>query len=320
MCLAPSKADPDAFAYNRMLGRGINLGNALDAPSEGAWGVRLKSEYFDAIRDAGFDSVRIPIRWSAHALESPPYTIDPSFFERVDWAIEEALSRNLAAVINVHHYAEMNKEPRSHVERLIALWRQIAIRYRDQPHKLFFELLNEPTDELSDDLWQQIFPEILKVIRESNRDRLVIIGPSSWNSPQHLPALLLPKEDRWLIATFHYYEPLHFTHQGASWVANSGPWEGTTWGTDQEHKTIDSQFDAVASWAHQNERPIYLGEFGSIGKADMTSRASWTRTVARAAEVRGFSWSYWEFCSSFGIFDPSTKTWKRPLLAALLNK
>ena len=43
MCLAPSKADPDAFAYNRILGRDINLGNALDAPSEGAWGVRLKS-------------------------------------------------------------------------------------------------------------------------------------------------------------------------------------------------------------------------------------------------------------------------------------
>jgi hypothetical protein len=31
--------DDDAFYSNRLLGRGINLGNALDGPREGAWGV-----------------------------------------------------------------------------------------------------------------------------------------------------------------------------------------------------------------------------------------------------------------------------------------
>jgi endoglucanase len=93
-----------------MLGRGINLGNALDAPSEEAWGVTLKTVYFRTIKDAGFNSVRIPIRWSAHTLDDPPCTIDRSFFERVDWAVDRALSRHLAAVVNVHRYAEMDKE------------------------------------------------------------------------------------------------------------------------------------------------------------------------------------------------------------------
>src|ERR1700681_3953301 len=59
--------DDDAFHYNRLLGRGINLGNALDAPQEGAWGVTLEADYFRLIQEAGFNSVRIPIRWSAHA-------------------------------------------------------------------------------------------------------------------------------------------------------------------------------------------------------------------------------------------------------------
>jgi endoglucanase len=75
-------------SQNARLGRGINLGNALEAPAEGVWGVTLEEEYFQTIKDAGFDAVRIPIRWSGYADDTPPYTIDPAFFERVDWAVE----------------------------------------------------------------------------------------------------------------------------------------------------------------------------------------------------------------------------------------
>ena len=81
----------DPFDINRELGRGVNLGNALEGPTEGAWGVVLEEEFFDLIADQGFDSVRIPIRWSAHAEVAAPYTIDPKFFERIDWAVENAL-------------------------------------------------------------------------------------------------------------------------------------------------------------------------------------------------------------------------------------
>lgn len=52
----------DGFRVNKILGRGINLGNMLDAPSEGEWGVTLDSAYFPLIKSAGFTSVRIPVR------------------------------------------------------------------------------------------------------------------------------------------------------------------------------------------------------------------------------------------------------------------
>jgi endoglucanase len=64
-----SGAEKDGFHYNRLLGRGINLGNALEAPKEGEWGMTLKAAYFQKIKDAGFNSVRIPIRWSSHARD-----------------------------------------------------------------------------------------------------------------------------------------------------------------------------------------------------------------------------------------------------------
>jgi endoglucanase len=310
----------DAFAYNRLLGRGINLGDALDGPKEGAWGVTLEAEYFQAIKDAGFNSVRIPIRWSAHAQPEPPYTIDPAFFDRVDWAIDHALSRNMAAVIDIHHYWEMDKDPLSHTARLIALWRQIAARYQGRPETLFFELFNEPSDQFTDERWAEIVPQLLRTIRESSPNRMVVIGPAYWNSLDHLPLLQLPQNDERLIVTFHYYQPLQFTHQGADWVPNSGPWLGTTWGTNQNRDDVRKDFEKAASWARLSQRPIYLGEFGAIGQADMESRALWTAAVAREAEKWGFSWSYWEFCAKFGAYDPTARNWRQLLLDALLDK
>ena len=55
------------------LGRGISFGNALDAVREGDAGFRLRERYFAEVRDAGFDTVRLPVKWSAHADESSPY-------------------------------------------------------------------------------------------------------------------------------------------------------------------------------------------------------------------------------------------------------
>jgi endoglucanase len=313
-------AEDEAVHYNRLLGRGINLGNALDAPREGAWGVTLKSKYFQDIKDAGFNSVRIPIRWSAHASTQLPYTIEPMFFSRVDWAVNQALSRGLVAIINVHHYQEMHTNPAEHLPRLVGLWRQIAEHYRSYPDRLYFELLNEPADRLTDDQWQDAFPKVLEVVRETNPTRIVIVGPAYWNHISHLPNLRLPEEDRHLIATFHYYSPFQFTHQGANHVPGSDAWKGKTWtGSTQDREALARDFDMAATWAAQNRRHLYLGEFGSYQAADMTSRAQWTRAVVGEARKHSFSWAYWEFCSTFGAYDPIALSWRQPLLQSLMG-
>jgi endoglucanase len=313
--------DDDAFHYNRLLGRGINLGNALDGPQEGAWGVTLEADYFRLIKEAGFNSVRIPIRWSAHASTAAPYDIETDFFLRVDWAIGQALSRNLAAVINVHHYVEMNQDPVQNLPRLVELWKQIARRYQNQPKSLMFELLNEPNDRLDDERWQQAFPQLLKAIRDSNPDRIILIGPAYLNAVDRLDKMQLPPQDRRIVGTFHYYKPLQFTHQGAFWLNDSAPWRGTRWtGTPQQREELRNDFERAAAWSQQNHRPLYLGEFGTFREANMDDRALWTRAVAREAEKWGFSWSYWEFCSEFGAYDSATQRWRRPLLNALLDK
>ena len=302
-----------------VLGRGINLGNALEAPKEGEWGVTLKAEYFAAIKKAGFATVRLPVRWSAHAGKEAPYTIDPKLAERVDWAIDQALMNELNIIVNVHHYGEMDDAPDEHLPRLLGLWQQIAARYKDRPARVYFELLNEPHGKLTETKWNAAVPKLLAVVRKTNPKRPIIIGPGQWNSIRALDKLELPKDDRNLIVTVHCYDPFEFTHQGASWVKGSEKWKGRTWdGTDAEKSAITKQLEKAATWAKSHDRPVFLGEFGAFQEADMKSRARWTHFVAREAERLGFSWSYWEFCSGFGAYDSKSEVWREGLKSALV--
>jgi endoglucanase len=79
-----------------MLGRGMNLGNTLDA----AAGLHLEERYFDVLKDTGLDTVRLPVKWSLHADEV-----------RVDRAVGVALDREMNVILNVHHYDELQADP-----------------------------------------------------------------------------------------------------------------------------------------------------------------------------------------------------------------
>ena len=303
-----------------VFGRGMNLGNALEAPQEGEWGVTLKEEYFQQIKEAGFDSVRIPVRWSAHAAQDAPYSIDAEFFARVDWVIEQALSRGLQAIVNVHHYDELMKQPDAHRERFLGLWGQIAERYRNRPPQLSFELLNEPIGQMTAEKWNRLLADAVALIRRSNPMRQIVVGPIGANSIKELPSLRLP-DDRQLIVTVHYYSPFQFTHQGASWAGRQArEWLGRKWtGTKVEENAVRRDFNAAVGWGVEHRRPIFLGEFGAYSAADMESRARWTRFIAEEAARRKMGWAYWEFCSGFGAYDAARDKWVEPIKDSLIG-
>lgn len=310
----------DIFAANKKLGRGINFGNALEAPNEGQWGVTLKPEYFQAIKAAGFDSIRLPTKWSAHAATEPPYALDAKFAERVDWAVDQATANRLNIVVNVQHYEELDSYPEDHAQRMVGIWEKLAERYQGRPNNVYFELYNEPHDKLTEARWNEIIPRLLSAVRKTNPTRPVIIGPGQWNAVRALNRLELPSDDRNIIATIHCYDPFHFTHQGAPWAKGSEQWKGTRWtGTQAEQDALRKTLTQAADWGKKNNRPIFLGEFGAYHEADVDSRVRWTRFVAGQAEASGMSWAYWEFCAGFGAYDPQQNTWRMELKDALLD-
>jgi endoglucanase len=283
------------------LGRGINLGNKLEAPAEGDWGAPVEAWMLTTIKQGGFATVRVPTRWSAHAAQAPPYTIDQAFLDRVAWVVDQALSAGLTVVLNMHHYEEIFSDPQGQRARFLALWQQIAARFRDYPETLVLEVLNEPNSQLTPELWNEFLVDALAVIRQTNPDRWVVLGTAEWGGIGAMERLRLPDDDH-LIFTFHYYNPFQFTHQGAEWVSGSDAWLGTTWGTDQERAAVRSDFDAVAAWALQHHVPVFMGEFGAYSRAALDDRVAWTAFVSREAERRGFSWAYWEFDAGFGAY------------------
>lgn len=302
--------------------RGINIGNCLEAPTEGAWGLVIQDEWMSEIKRAGFDHIRLPVRWSAHAEENSPYTIDPQFLARVNHVIDIALEAGLGIVVNVHHYQEMATEPLEHTERLKAIWRQLAANMKDRPDSVAFELMNEPNGA-ANAVWGSIWPELFDIVRDSDANRFICITAADWSSAGSLSGLMLPehiKNDAYTFATFHFYEPHSFTHQSASWVPGSAAWAGTTWnGNAAQQRAITNSLDRVVWWQEKNgNMPVYLGEFGAYSAADMESRLRWTEFVAREAERRGFAWAYWEFASGFGIYDDSTDKYDLTFLKTLL--
>jgi len=202
-----------------------------------------------------------------------------------------------------------------------SLWRRIptTVKGYRYPNTLVFDPLMEAQNKLDSGRWNSLLDETVATIRRSNPRRTIVICAAGNFCIDNLRLLELPKADRNIIVSIFYYAPAEFTQQGASWIEGYDKWLGTKWtGSTAERQRIAQDFNVAAAWAKKNNRPIYLNEFGVIERADMESRARWTKSVAEAATRRGFSFAYWEFCSVFGLFDPQTKTWHQELLEALI--
>ena len=343
MCMANDSSNK-AFEMNKMLGRGVNFGNCFESPNEGAWGIRAKEEYFDIIKQAGFNSVRLPVKWTGHTMAENPNMIEPNFLKRIDEVIGYAISRKMPIIINMHNYKELELYPNSfNKERFLALWKQLSEHYKDYPDLLLFEILNEPDDAMTPELWNVWLKDALAVIRQTNPNRIIVVDAANDAWITYLKLLELPENDRNIIVSVHHYFPHALTHQGASWITRAkadqalidmkvvgqnpetdggdyNNWPGTKWtGTEKEKKLMTEIFDGGARWGKEHNRPINLGEFGAYKKADMDSRVAWTKLICDTAVKNGWSLDYWEFCADFGLYDPQAKTWRKPLLDAVLG-
>ncbi len=323
-CHAVSRAACDTA---HALGRGVNLGNMLDAPREGDWGVRAEPFLIEAAASR-FQTVRLPVRWSNHAAPTADATLDEAFARRVDAVVDALLARGVWVILDVHHYSqvfgdplhprEVEVAPQVVDERLVNLWKQIARRYQDRSPRLLFELLNEPHRRLDGEPWNLLAARALAAVRATNPTRVVLIGPGDWNHPRALPQLRLPA-DRHLIVAVHTYDPFGFTHQGVTWRTPVLP-TGVGCCDATQRQQVVSALEAAAQWNRTHGVPVHLGEFGAHVAADMDARVAYARLVRSEAERRAMGWAWWEFAADFSpVYDPWARVWIEPLRRALLD-
>ena len=308
----------DAFAQNRRLGRGVNI-IGYDPLWRSTNQSRFKEQHFRLLKEAGFNSIRINLHPFNRMSLSNEFKIPDNWMATVDWAVAKARANGLTVVLDLHEYNAMGNEPAGNREKFLSTWRQLSSHFAKEPSEVFFEILNEPNKQLTPALWNEYLAQALRIIRQTNPNRTVVVGPAFWNSIDHLKEFELPPNDRNLIVTVHYYKPMAFTHQGAAWNEQTRDKIGVEWlGTESDLAAINKDFDKVQAWSKEQNRPIYLGEFGAYDKGAMDSRARYTAAVARAAESRDWSWAYWQFDSDFILYDIPHDHWVDPILNALI--
>lgn len=322
----PPGASPKAMQIAKDLGRGINFGNMLEAPTEGAWGLTVRPDFLDAVTQGGFQTVRLPVRWSNHAATSRPFRLDVAFANRVENLVDRLLAKGVYVVLNMHHYRLLDGDKPDNGdeaqnaslsdERFLALWAQIAQRFRGKGDRLVFELYNEPHHLLDAPHWNELMARATAVVRKSNPQRVLMLGPIQWNNASALADMRLPNDPH-VIVSIHNYAPFKFTHQGAAWIDPPLP-VGVTCCDAAQRAEMLLPLDTAKRWSESNRYPIFVGEFGAYEKADMAARVRFTQMMREETESRGFSWAYWELAAGFGVYDPDAKAFRKPLLEALI--
>lgn len=278
--------------------KAINLGNTFEPPTEAGWNnPKAQEYYFDLYKDAGFDCVRVPVRWDNYTGKTPPYAISAAWLDRIEQVVDWGLSRDLFIVMNAHHdnwikenYSTENKA------RFDSIWTQIAARFKNKSEKLIFEVLNEPhglTKANNDDMHARI----ISIIRKTNPTRLIIFQGHNWGGSEELITAAIP-DDKYLIGSFHSYDPYLFGLEGQG-----------TWGTASDYNSLDQKFKKVYDWSVKNNIPVFLGEFGSLKKCEYNSRMRHYRAYMELSQKYGFVPVAWDDGGDFRIMERQQKTW-----------
>jgi endoglucanase len=283
-----------------MMGRGINMGNTLEPPQEGAWNNPAAQEYyFDDYKAAGFKTVRIPVRWDEHMSYTAPYPIVDAWMDRVEQVVDWALQRDLVVILNAHHeeWIKADYENPSYRARFDSLWSQVATRFADKSEKLLLEIINEPfgqTVAQTDDLNARV----LGLIRRTNPTRIVVIGGSEWSNSKDLLIASFPDDD-YLMAYYHSYDPWEF-----------GGLSTRGWGSTADRAAMHAQFQLVANWSAANNIPVMLSEFGAIRTSDWNDRMKYYAAAVEEALEAGIATQVWDDGGNFRVYERETRGWR----------
>ena len=317
--------------------RGVNLSNWFEAPAGEDWGGGpLGTSDFAAVRAEGFDHVRLPVSWNYHTGPAPAYTISNAFFVQVDTVVTGLLARGIRVILNVHHFNEFYGDPAAWTNKLYAIWDQLADHFAAIGDDLAFEILNEPHDEASTEIMNNIYAFLLPRLRLAAPTRPIFVGPGNWNGIGELPLLRLPVSDSNLVVSVHSYAPFLYTHQGATWT---GPETATTnvmypgppveavtphpdaageWGVAAWFEAYNTQpternpcssnafqsaLQLARAWSDYYGRPVHVGEFGAFSTSDDASRARFYREMREGMDRRGLGWASWDWKSGFYYWD-----------------
>lgn len=284
------------------------------------------------IKAMGFDHIRLSIEPAPLWNQADPAQLNAEYLAYLDRAIGMILAHDLAVIVDIHPTDEFKLKLRDddrHVQAFARFWRALAAHLsRTDPERVFLEVINEPMVE-DGYRWMGIQAKLIAAMRQGAPRHTIIACGHRWSGLGEL-LFLEPVADRNVIYNFHFYEPMAFTHQGATWAGpNLPPLRNVPYPATPEAVApllaalgdegargvlraygearwngarIEAEIAKAAQWAAQHGVRVICNEFGVYRRfAPPQARAAWLRDVRAALERHGIGWTMWDYQGSFSV-------------------
>jgi len=231
------------------------------------------------IKAAGFNTVRVPLHWrlfvepgdeaSADRFEGPGWQL-------LDRLVEWCREFDLRVIIDLHAapggQTGVNHDDGTgfplvfYVPRYrrltVALWRELAAHYRDEPAILGYDLLNEPISPYSDESYlnprlEPLYREIVAAIRGVDPNHAVLLAGAQWST---------------------------------SFAVFDRPFDANAVYTYHKFWAVPTR-DALQSYLNFSNRwnvPLLIGETGEYND-------TWNERFRRLHEQFGIGWCFWPY-------------------------
>lgn len=345
--------DNEAMAFVKDMKIGWNLGNTFDATNdynrgddlkiESSWvGVMTTEEMIEAVHQAGFNTLRLPVSWHNHVDEN--FTINTPWLDRVQQVVDWAVARDMYVILNTHHdvYAQYyypdEKNYETSEKYITTIWAQLAKRFQDYDQHLIFEGMNEPRPKGTSQEWwfnqddpycqevagcinklNQAFVDTVRAAGGQNADRYLMVTPycASPEAATNLNWFKLPQDsaENRIIVSVHAYRPYDFALEmpGVDTynpVTNAG-----------QLSEIISFMNSLYKTYVVNGIPVVLGEYGAMEKngnlQDRTTFYAYYVATASSRNIPCVVWDNHVFKGNgerFGLLDRKTLTWPNQIL------
>ncbi|MCC5831145.1 MAG: cellulase family glycosylhydrolase [Phycisphaeraceae bacterium] len=288
------------------------------------------------IAEWGMDHIRLPIDEVQMFDESG--RPEPEAFDLLDQALDWSAESGLRVLVDLHilraHYFNQPTEPalytdESESDRFARLWDVLSAHLKHHPlDRLAYELLNEPVARNAAD-WNRVLRKPLAAVRHHEPERVVYLGSNRFQSATTFDELDIP-DDRHLILSFHFYEPMLITHYRAGWTA-IGDYDGPIHYPGQpvasediarlqaavpegrvDLKRWNAPFDAdairhalIKPLARREETglSLYCGEFGVRDSVQDDIRIAWLSDLIAVFHSLDIGWAVWDYRGGFGMLD-----------------
>ncbi len=179
---------------------------------------------FQRVSDMGMNTIRFYMNYNYFEDDSNPYVYKQSGWDWLDQNIEWAKKYDLYLVLNMHipqgGYQSRGEGDAlwnsiENQNRLVALWKAIAERYKDEVKIAGFGPLNEPFPTSSIDQWSSLAQNLINGIREVDENHILFIEQAIEikGQPDTEDYNFPDVNGDGLVYEFHGYSPYLYTHQ-----------------------------------------------------------------------------------------------------------